>query len=153
KNPFVNLGSTEIKGCEIGLELYPVDALILRADYTYNHVDVEKNAASNTSKVYGVAKHVLNLSGQYTLPVVGTRIDVNGSYNGSIYESNAYRWASDSEVELDDYFLWNAKVTQGFGKYFEIYVAANNIFDDDYEYSDGYPAQGRNFWTGMTVKF
>jgi len=153
KKKYVNLGEVEMKGCEVGLEFYPMNDLILRADYTYNHVDAEKTASNSTSKVYGVAKHVLNLSGQYTVPVVGTRIDVNGSYMGSVYDSNAYRFASDSEVELDNYFLWNAKLTQEFGKHFEVYVAANNIFDEDYEWNDGYPGQGRNFWTGVTVKF
>jgi len=144
----VNIGEVEMMGYEVGLEFYPVDDLIIRADLTYN--DAEDKSSNRVSKdVTGVPEYVANLSVQYTVPVLGTRIDLNGSYMDSVY-SNV---SPGSKNELDSYFLWNAKLTQDFGKHFEVYVAANNIFDDDYEWGDGYPAQGRNLWTGVTVKF
>jgi len=145
---YANVNSARMQGYEIGVEIYPVDKLILRADYTYN--DAEDRTENRVSPdVTDVPKYIYNLSLQYTVPVVGTRIDLNGAYMGSVY-SNV---TPGSENELDSYFLANAKLTQGFGKYFEVYVAANNIFDEDYEWGDGYPAQGRNLWTGVSVKF
>jgi len=145
---YANVNSARMQGYEIGVEIYPVDKLILRADYTYN--DAEDRTENRVSPdVTDVPKYIYNLSLQYTVPVVGTRIDLNGAYMGSVYSSVT----PGSENELDSYFLANAKLTQGFGKYFEVYVAANNIFDEDYEWGDGYPAQGRNFWTGVSVKF
>jgi len=49
-------------------------------------------------------------------------------------------------------FYWPRDLDSDFCN-FTFYVAANNIFDEDYEWNDGYPGQGRNFWTGVTVKF
>jgi outer membrane receptor protein involved in Fe transport len=150
----VNAAEVRMQGYEVGLELYPLDKLIIRADYTYNEA---KDTSSNriTDDVTNVPRHLINLSGQYTLPVLGTRINLNGSYMGKVYTSNMDPSTSTAvpNIELGSYFLWNAKLTQEFGKNFEVYVAANNIFDEDYEWSDGYPGQGRNFWTGVTVKF
>lgn len=144
----VNIGEVRMLGYEVGLEFYPVDKLILRADYTYN--DAEDRSSNRVSDdVTDVPEKVVNLSMQYTLPIVETKIDLNGSYMDSVY-SNV---TPGSVNKLGSYFLCSAKLTQEFGKYFEAYVAANNIFDKDYEWGDGYPAQGRNFWTGVTVKF
>jgi iron complex outermembrane recepter protein len=143
-----NTGKVRLQGYEVGAEIYPVDKLIFRADYTYT--DAKDRSSDRTSDdIANVPRHILNLSGQYTLPVVGTRIDLNSSYMGSVF-SNVQ---PGSVNELHSYWLSNAKLTQEFGKYFEVYVAANNIFDEDYEWGDGYPAQGRNFWSGVTVKF
>ncbi len=154
-NYTVNIGKVRMQGCEVGLEFYPLDKLILRADYTYNNAD-DRSSNATSSNLQGIPKHIVNLSGQYTLPVIGTRIDVNGSYQGRVFSGNVdslYYPNEPAVIELDSYFLWNAKLTQEIGKHFEVYVAANNIFDEDYEWNDGYPGQGRNFWTGLTVKF
>jgi outer membrane receptor protein involved in Fe transport len=51
------------------------------------------------------------------------------------------------------YFVLNARLSQKFLKYFEAYIAANNLFDTDYEPESGYPAMGRNIFAGITVKF
>jgi outer membrane cobalamin receptor len=154
-NQMVNAAKVRLEGCEVGIEIYPLENLILRADYTYNNAD-DRSSDATTTKVQGVPKHILNLSGQYTVPVAGTRIDVNGSYMGKVFTSNIdslYYPSEPAIISLDSYFLWNAKLTQPIGKYFEAYIAANNIFDEDYEWNDGYPGQGRNFWTGLTVRF
>lgn len=144
----VNIGEVRMLGFEVGVEVYPVDKLVFRADYTRS--DAEDQSSNRVSdKVTDTPEDVVNLSLQYTLPVIGTRIDMNGSYMGSVY-SNV---TPGSENKIDGYWLCNAKITQGFGKYFEVYVAANNIFDEDYEWGDGYPGKGRNFWTGVSVKF
>lgn len=144
----VNIGEVRMLVYEIGLEVYPLDKLILRADYTYNHAE-DRSEDRFSDKVTDVPKHLVNLSAQYTLPKVGTRIDVNGSYVGAVYTDVN----PGTEHELESYYLCNAKLTQGFGKYFEAYVAAKNLFDEDYEWGDGYPAPGRSFWAGLTARY
>lgn len=144
----VNIGEVGMLGYEIGVELYPADKLIVRADYTRNQAE-DKSSNRVSNKVTDVPEDVFHMSIQYTLPVIGTRIDLNGSYNESVY-SNV---TPGSENKLGSYLLCNAKLTQGFAKYFEAYIAANNLFDYDYEWGDGYPAKGRSIWTGVSVKF
>ena len=47
----------------------------------------------------------------------------------------------------------NLRISQAFLKFFEAYVAINNIFDRDYEAEWGYPAPGRNYYFGLTAKY
>lgn len=144
----VNIGEAEMTGCEIALEVYPLDDLILRADYTYNDAkDKSSNRLSNN--LTDVPEHTANLTAQYTLPVVETRVDINASYMGSVYTNIT----PGSENELSGYLICNAKISRKFLKYYEVYIAANNIFDKDYEWGNGYPGQGRNLWTGVSVRF
>ncbi len=60
---------------------------------------------------------------------------------------------SPEKEELDDYFLWNLKINQKFLEDYEVYAMANNIFDEDYDWSSGYPGQGRSFWAGVSMRF
>jgi len=56
-------------------------------------------------------------------------------------------------LEASDYTIFDAKITQPFLKYFEAYMAVRNIFDKNYEPEVGYPAPGRSYWAGLSVKF
>jgi TonB dependent receptor. len=38
-------------------------------------------------------------------------------------------------------------------KYLETYIAVNNMFDNDYEPDDGFPARGREIFCGITAKY
>jgi outer membrane cobalamin receptor len=53
---------------------------------------------------------------------------------------------------LDDYTLVNLKLDQAFlnGK-LDVYLAADNIFDEDYEQSYGLPQAGRFIYGGITL--
>jgi outer membrane receptor protein involved in Fe transport len=143
----VNIGKVRKMGYEIGIEVYPLDKLILRADYTYNHAE-DKSEDRKSDKVTGVAKEIANLSVQYTWPLTGTRMDMNGAYMGSMFNT-----VVPTEDKRSGYFLCNAKLSQKFLKDYEVYVAANNIFDEDYEWSSGYPGQGRNLWAGISMRY
>lgn len=143
----VNIGKVMKIGYEVGMEMYPVEKLVLRVDYTYNHAE-DKSDERTSDKVPGVAKDIANMSIQYTLPLTGTRIDMNGAYIGSVFNT-----VSPTEDKRSGYFLCNAKISQTILKDYEIYVMANNILDEDYEWSSGYPGQGRNLWAGMSMRF
>jgi len=144
----INIDGVRTIGYEAGVELYPVDKLIFRADYTYTYAK-DRSEDRVSDDVTGIPRRVFNLSAQYTLPSVNTKMDLHGSYVSHVW-TNVTPGQEDS---LDSYWLWNAKVTQPIGKHVEFYVAANNLFDNYYEWGDGYPAQGRSFWSGVSVKF
>jgi vitamin B12 transporter len=61
--------------------------------------------------------------------------------------------------KLGDITLVNARVSYRFDfKSFrmndsEVFVAINNIFNQDYEYAKGYPMPGRTFFAGFSMKF
>jgi outer membrane receptor protein involved in Fe transport len=60
---------------------------------------------------------------------------------------------TQEEIRTSGYFVLNARLTQKITKNIEAYVAANNLFDTNYESESGYPALGRNLYAGLTFKF
>jgi iron complex outermembrane recepter protein len=148
-----NLGNAQLSGVEVSGEVYPVDGLTLRADYTYEDAR-NRSAGRVTDNVTYVPNHKLDLGIQYQIPQVKTRLNFNMIYVGETY-SQVPTPSSPTQATLktSDYTLFNAKVSQPFLKYFEAYVAVNNIFDTNYAPEFGYPAPGRSFWAGVSAKF
>ncbi len=144
----VNIGETRVRGAEIGVEAYLINDLTLRADYT--RLEAEDRSANAVSKnVTGVPEDIFHVSAQYTVPVIRTVVDASASYMASVYNNVT----PGSEEKIGDYVLCDFKITQPFAKHYEVYVQAKNLFDKNYESEYGYPAPGRSFWTGVSVKF
>ena len=144
----VNIGETRVLGAEIGVEAYLMDGLTIRADYTrLDAEDRSSNAVSNN--VTGVPEDIFHVSAQYTVPVTRTVVDASASYMASVYNNVT----PGAEEKIGDYVLCDFKITQPFAKYYEIYAAAKNLLDENYESEYGYPAPGRSFWVGVSAKF
>jgi outer membrane cobalamin receptor len=91
---------------------------------------------------------------QYTIPYVGTRVDLTGLAMANVYtQLPAPSNPTLQEVQTAGYFVMNGRITQKIMKYFEVYIAVNNVFDTDYETENGYPAWGRNIFGGITARF
>jgi len=62
----------------------------------------------------------------------------------------------DQIVDIDDFFLLNAKLSQDLKKLIKIdsafFIEVKNITDEDYQNDSGL-MPGRSFLVGMTVKF
>ena len=98
--------------------------------------------------------HKVDLGAQYIIPQVKTKLDLIGLYVGEAYSQLPTPQNKTVPVlKTGDYFLTNFKVTQPILKWFEVYVAVNNIFDINYEPEYGFPGPGRVFWAGVTGKF
>lgn len=73
-----------------------------------------------------------------------------------IHIADQYYYNNDETVQsrLDDYTTVNLKLEQKLFKdnYF-VYIGVDNLFDDDYEESIGYPREGRTAYAGVRVKF
>jgi iron complex outermembrane recepter protein len=150
---YVNYGSVQMAGFEVDGEVYPLDGLTLRADYTYE--DARNRSAGRVSdNVTYVPVHKMDIEIQYLIPQVKTRINCNMIYVGESFSqlptpSNP----TQATLKMGDYTILKAKVSQPFLKYFEAYVAVNNILDTNYAPEFGYPAPGRSFWLGLSAKF
>jgi outer membrane receptor protein involved in Fe transport len=151
--PYLNAGKIRMYGVEINSEFYPLDALVLKLGYTYNHA-TDESPNKVTDRVAYVPEHTLNAGIQYTVPRIGTRIDLNGLATSKVFtQVPTPSSPTQAEMHAAGYFVLNARLSQKFLKYFEAYIAANNLFDTDYEPESGYPAMGRNIFAGITVKF
>jgi iron complex outermembrane recepter protein len=154
-DPLLNIASVRYMGLELKGELYPVDSVTVGADFTYNNAS-DRSDRRVTDDITNVPKYKADAWIRYVVSYLNlkTRIELTGTYVGRTFSQLPTLSSPSSAVlETSDYFLFNAKVTQPFLKYFEIYVACNNIGDKSYEPESGFPGQGRTFWTGVSAKF
>jgi outer membrane receptor for ferrienterochelin and colicin len=86
----------------------------------------------------------------------GFRINMNGSYtskqpyydhadlvNNKVMTANR-KW-------LDEYWLFNARISQTIKQKYEIFAAVENILDEGYENIDMFPGRGRTVWVGTKL--
>lgn len=154
-DPLLNISKVRIMGLELKGEVYPTDDVTVGADFTYNNA-ADKSDRKVTDDVTNVPKYKADAWIRYVVPYLNlkTRIELTGIYVGRLFSQLPTLSSPSSAVlETSDYFVFNAKVSQPFLKYFEFYVACNNLYDKNYEPESGYPAPGRTFWTGVSAKF
>lgn len=148
-----NVGKVELYGFEVNAEVYPLEGLLMRADYTYEEAR-NRTDGRVTDDVTFVPKHKVDLGIQYAVPVIKTRLNFNMTYVDKTYSQLPTPSNATTEVlEAGSYTIFDAKITQPIWKYFEAYVACKNIFDKNYEPEVGYPAPGRSFWAGVSAKY
>lgn len=150
---YQNFAKIKMLGFELNGELYPVKDLILRAGYTYNHAS-DTSPGRVTNYVVNVPEHKIDVGAQYTIPYINTRLDLNGIYMGKIFSQlPSPANPTQGTIKVNDYYIANARISKSFLKYFEAYLALNNIFDKNYESESGFPGSGRNFYLGISAKY
>jgi len=147
---FVNLGETQARGLEAGIEVAPVAHFSFSAQYTY--LDGRIVTSGNTfDPVYAAGqsllrrpKHQGSISAQgrqgrvsagATLLLVGKRADSDFSGIGLL--------------ENGGYTRFDARLRVRLGRGFELYTVGENLFDEDYMEALGYPALGRAVRAGL----
>lgn len=156
--PLVNFGQVEMYGVELSSEFYPMKDLTLRVGYTYNHASNQSDgvdAIANADRVTYVPEHKLDLGTQYTIPVIGVRVDLTGSYVSEMY---AQVPSVDRPTQVSDsvggHFTMDARISKTFLKNYEAYFAVTNITDKNYAWeTNQFPAAGRTFFGGVKAKF
>ncbi len=58
-----------------------------------------------------------------------------------------------ASARMDDYMVVNATLEQDLGKGKSAYLRLENLFDDDYQTSEGYAASGRAVYVGLRASF
>ena len=129
---YQNYGNATRMGFELGGSVYPLDGLLLRADYAYIDSKNESDGRVTNDITYS-PKHKLDLGAQYIIPQIKTKLDLIGLYVGEAYSQlPTPQNPTLATLKTGDYFLTNFKATQPIFKCFEVYFAVNNIFDIDY---------------------
>jgi iron complex outermembrane receptor protein len=150
---YQNFAKTELLGFEFYGELYPMKDLVLRGGYTFNHAQ-DKSPDRVTDKVRNVPEHKVDMGASYTIPYIDTRLDLVGIYMGHIYSQlPTPRSPTQAEQEVDYYYILNTRISKSFSKYFEAYLAVNNILDKNYESEYGFPGPGRNYYIGISARY
>lgn len=150
---YQNYAKVKMTGLEFNAELTPLKDLLFKIGYTYNKAR-DKSQGALTEKVTHAPKNIVNARIQYTVPHVGTRLDFNMVRVGKSYSQlPTPQNPNDPVLEDESYTFFGGKISQTFLKYFEAYLAVDNVFDKNYEPENGFPAPGRSFWLGLTAKY
>lgn len=157
ENPFEqykNYDNVQMYGVEINTEIVPYEDLRLKLAYAYNHARNESSVRAS-DYVRNVPEYTFNVSAEYIVPAIGTRINLTMLYMGESYSELPTVADPDTETEINGcYRLGNAKITQTFMEdSLEAFISASNLFDEDYEPDFGQPSAGRKVWLGLTYKY
>jgi len=155
ENPYSqykNYEDVEMLGVEINAVIRPYTDLALKLGYLYNDAS---NASPGrvTDDVIGVPEYTFDFGIEYTVPTLGTILNVTLLYIGETYDQLPTPEEPDLEVITNDsYNFCSAKITQPFlDDHLKVFLAVENLFDEDFEPESGYPAAGMRTWLG--VKF
>jgi iron complex outermembrane receptor protein len=144
---FANVGAYTADGVEVSLQLEPTERLSLFVGGTYSSSDPDD--VPNLPETTAVAGLTWSAG-------PGVRLNADLQWVDSRFVLNP-RFAP-GQAEVDGYLLGNAKLDvpwRVFGLELDgvVFVAAENLFDEDYEHRLGYPMPGRSVQLGVELGF
>jgi len=147
-----NFEDYRFRGAEIVVENRAMEALLLRACYSYlDAQDRSKNSQKDDLQYR--PQDTVSLEAEYTLP-----FDMVASAS-LLYVANQYFYDADGRDPLEkqrlpEYLLVNAKIDQAImNRAIHLYAGVDNLFDEDYEQSYGVPQAGRTWYGGVEYHF
>ncbi|MEW6584587.1 MAG: TonB-dependent receptor [Nitrospirota bacterium] len=145
---FVNFNKYEFKGVEFTAENRYLKNLLLRAGYTYVY-SKDKSPNTDRDELQYRPEHIVTFEGIYTFNF-GLSAYMNVRYVADqVFYS---RTTPVQKRDLNDYSVVNLKLDQELFKgLLRVYVGADNVLDEDYEQSYGFPQAGRFIYGGLQV--
>jgi len=145
-----NFEKYEFYGVEVSAENRYFDRLLLGASYTYMSTE-DKGDDSERDELQNRPEHKIVLEATYQLP---WQMSVYGSAQ---YVAQNYYYAkqdTSDQRRLPEYVVVDFRVNKSAaGGALDLYFGINNLLDEDYEQSYGFPVAGRTMYGGVTWKF
>jgi vitamin B12 transporter len=145
-----NLADVRFAGAELVAATHPLKSLLLRATYSYLHSEDRSRA--------GRDQHQYNPGDKVTLEAKYDFACGLSPYVSLLYQGNQYFYTKNNvtpvqKAKLNDYALVNLKLSQRLleGRA-TVYVGADNLFDENYETSYGFPQAGRFLYGGVEFR-
>lgn len=132
-------GTSRSHGVEASLAYAVNSQLTLGGAYTYT-----KSEDADGNRLPRVPRHTIALSADYE-PTEKWSLSATGLA--------AIDTVDSGDVELDDYFLLNAKVAYKPTEDTELYLRGENLLDQDYQTARGYGTPGISVFAGFKAKF
>ncbi|MDD4991988.1 MAG: TonB-dependent receptor [Paludibacter sp.] len=137
-----NVGSFDNQGIEFSAKYAVTKNLFIHANYSY---------LTLSKVVIAAPRQQLNVSANYSYKI--WNLNVSSQYIEKLYALNSANPFSPVIVTVPDYFLLNSRLSVRPLKQLEVFVAANNLLNRQYQINYGYPMPGINFNGGFNVKF
>ena len=149
---FENFDKYLFTGAELATEIQTFEQFFLRACYSFLHTK-DKSGSGRDELQYRPA-HRVTVESKYTF-AWGLIPYISAVYVGEqyYYSKGGNPWEPPVKAKLDDYVVVNVKLNYKFKERYTIYVGADNLFDEDYEQSYGYPLSGRYLYGGAELRF
>lgn len=145
-----NYEEYEFYGVEVGAENRYFDRLFLRASYTYMSTE-DKSDDATRDELQNRPEHKVTLEGTGRLPWGLT------AYAAAQYITDNYYYNDKTpnvQDRLPGTFLVDFKLNKSAANgAIDLYLGVDNVFDEDYSQSYGFPLAGRTFYGGATWKF
>lgn len=142
RDMFVNINRATHKGFEFSTGYFATKDLELGGNYSYIVVTNDKSDA----KVYNLPKHKAFLYADYKItPKLF-------AYVSQKISSGKYV-LSEKETRLAGFGVTNLKLTYKPIESLSIEAGVSNLFNKNYEYDEGYPEEGRVFFSNIRYKF
>lgn len=136
-----NTGESEFKGLEFSADYACLKILNAKVNYSYIS---RKNTSQEALKFTDVPEHQLAVYLTAKL-LKDAELTINPEYNSERYSTSYGTKASEfTLLNVNTNYKW---------KFLTLYAGLNNIFDRNYAYTEGYPAQGRNFFVNLVYNF
>lgn len=132
----MNTGSFINKGVEVSAQSHPIDALSLRASYSYMHTSLNNLTAAPKNQYFlGIGWQALR---QLT-------VDAELRGNGGLYVADG--------VEHQNYALLGLRLTYKPWKFLDVFAHLDNITDAKYMINNGYEMPGFTAMGGVKIRF
>ena len=132
----MNTGSFRNKGIEVSAQSHPIDALSLRASYSYMHTSLDNLTAAPKNQYFlGIGWQALR---QLT-------VDAELRGVGGLYVADA--------VEHQNYALLGLRLTYKPCKFLDVFAHLDNITDAKYMINNGYEMPGFTAMGGVKLRF
>ncbi len=136
-----NVGESENAGAEAGLAWRVFADLKAGVDYMYLH---RKNVDDPEIRLTDSPEHSLKLYAEWAAG--GLTLAPNVEYSSS-------RYSSSDGVKVDGFWLCNLDAHLALPKGFSLDAGVRNVLDENYEFNEGYPEEGRNYYVGVHYRF
>lgn len=140
-----NIGKACHKGFELSLETGFLKNNRFEAHYTY--LDAKDRSAERTSDyLENTPRHNLYISDLYK---VNDWLSLFGKF-----QWNSKRYYEDNQWKsVNGFWTVDAKMIGQINKHLTFEAGAKNVFDENYEFSAGYPREGRAFFGKLRATF
>ncbi len=132
-----NSGSFNNKGIEFSWDYRPLEALKLRANYSYIHMQKPLSATPG---------HNLFVSGRYSLGKWNFLLKLQGIFN--LYNETG----SGVEVVEKNYQVLGARVGYRATRFMDVFLSGSNLLDREYQINYGYPMPGISVMGGISLR-
>ncbi|MHB8836617.1 MAG: TonB-dependent receptor plug domain-containing protein [Candidatus Methylomirabilia bacterium] len=143
-----NIAEARTAGLETFLQWAPLAGLTVNGTYTWLSVAEDRTTGK---RLLRRAEHTGSVAVHYRFTPWG-QFDTAARFAGSSADKN-FTTVPAADVTNDGFVKWDAGVTVTLWQHVNLVARVENLLDSAYEEAYGFPALGRTFWGGASVKF